>query len=179
VRTHIHVVGASGSGTTTIGARVASQLGFEHLDTDDYFWVDTPEPFTVTRPLADRLRLLGGALAAGEAWVLSGSITGWGESLASRFDLVIRLEAPDSLRLTRLRDREYARYGDRALPGGDHFEDTEDFLTWAAAYESGTREGRSRPVHEAWLDTLTCPVVRIVNLDLDESVAGVVRAIGS
>ena len=37
----------------------------------------------------------------------------------------------------------------------------DDFVEWAAHYDDGTREGRSRPKHEAWLAQLRCPVIRL------------------
>lgn len=37
MRNVIHIFGASGSGTTTLGKRIADELGFKLMDTDDYF----------------------------------------------------------------------------------------------------------------------------------------------
>ncbi len=36
----IHIFGASGSGTSTLGAALSNELSYTHLDTDDYFWKD-------------------------------------------------------------------------------------------------------------------------------------------
>ena len=46
----VHVFGASGSGTTTLGRALAEALGSVHLDTDAYFWESTDPPFTTIRP---------------------------------------------------------------------------------------------------------------------------------
>ena len=45
----IHVLGASGSGTTTIAKVLAKKLGYVHLDTDSYFWEETDIPVTHAR----------------------------------------------------------------------------------------------------------------------------------
>ena len=37
----IHIFGASGSGTTTLAEKISRELGYFHLDTDDYFWLPT------------------------------------------------------------------------------------------------------------------------------------------
>ena len=37
----IHIFGASGSGTTTLAEKTSRELGYFHLDTDDYFWLPT------------------------------------------------------------------------------------------------------------------------------------------
>ena len=34
----IHILGASGSGTTTLAQALSTVLHNTHLDTDDYFW---------------------------------------------------------------------------------------------------------------------------------------------
>lgn len=43
---HIHILGASGSGTTTLARALAVKTGYAHFDTDDYFWLPTKVPFT-------------------------------------------------------------------------------------------------------------------------------------
>ena len=43
---HLHITGASGSGTTTLGRALASAWAVPHADTDDYFWVPTTPPYT-------------------------------------------------------------------------------------------------------------------------------------
>jgi hypothetical protein len=83
-------------------------------------------------------------------WVLSGSLDEWGRPVIALFDLVVFLYAPTDIRLQRLRERE-ARRG---------WVD-EEFIEWASHYDDGTREGRNLPRHQRWLDTLSCPVLRL------------------
>ena len=45
----IHIFGASGSGTSTLGRAVAEKTGYAFLDSDDYIWAPTDPPFT-SRP---------------------------------------------------------------------------------------------------------------------------------
>ncbi|ASR09775.1 hypothetical protein CHY08_18390 [Rhizobium leguminosarum bv. viciae] len=54
---HIHVMGASGSGTTSLGRALAERLDIAHLDTDDFFWMPTDPPFTTPRDADERIRL--------------------------------------------------------------------------------------------------------------------------
>ena len=75
---------------------------------------------------------------------------------------MIFLEVATESRLTALRTREARRFGAAAVaPGGWRHEETQWFLEWASHYEDGTREGRSRPRHEAWLAKLDCAVLRL------------------
>ena len=148
----IHVLGASGSGTTSIGALLSAKHGHRHVDTDDFYWLPTDPPFQEARPPGERLTLLRSALDESSSWVLSGSLCGWGDPLISEFDLVMFLVVPTEVRLARLRAREMARYGREAVaPGGLLHATHVAFLNWAERYDTGDLEVRSRARHEAWL----------------------------
>ena len=69
----IHVLGASGSGTTTLGQAIAKAWGYAHFDTDDYYWVPTDPMFQQNRPPAERLRLLQRDISAHPRCVISGA----------------------------------------------------------------------------------------------------------
>lgn len=158
----IHIVGASGSGTTTLGTALAERLGAAHLDTDNYFWEPTDPPFQQPREREKRCALLAAAFDTHPRWVLSGSLCCWGDIFIPRFELVIFLLVPTEVRLTRLRDRERQRYGTEALaPGGPMHTTHVAFLKWAAAYDGGDNEIRSRQHHEQWLVRLPCPCLRL------------------
>ena len=89
----IYLYGPSGAGTTTLGRTLAAELGWRHMDTDDYFWKPTDPPYTVKRPIERRLELMEKELdreAVGT--VLSGALDGWGDPLIPRFSLAVRLE---------------------------------------------------------------------------------------
>ena len=157
----IHIVGASGSGTTTLGSALATQLETLHLDADDYFWSPTDPPFQAPRPRGDRKSLLASDLRDRKSWVLSGSLCGWGDFLIPRFQLVVFLWVPPDVRLARLRTRETARFGARALaPGGDMHENHREFLEWASSYDDGDPSMRSLALHTEWLLKVRCPVLR-------------------
>ena len=157
----IHILGASGSGTSTLGQAVAACLDCPQHDTDDFLWVASDPPYQRTRPMPDRLHLLHGALVRSRSWVLSGSLVGWGNTLVPLFDLVVFVALDPALRMARLRAREQARYGARIAPGGDMATDHAIFMEWAEAYDTTGPDQRSRVLHEEWLATLPCPVLRL------------------
>ena len=158
----VHLVGASGSGTTTLGRALAAQLALPHLDTDDFFWLPSDPPFQHVRDRAERQARLGTALDASPGWVLSGSLCGWGDAFIPRFDLVVFLWVPPAVRIARLRTRERERYGVAIEPGGQMHEQSCQFIAWASGYDEGLDvPERCRRLHEEWLATLPCPVVRL------------------
>jgi adenylate kinase family enzyme len=170
----IHILGASGSGTTTFGAAVAGLLHVRHLDTDSVFWMPTDPPFTTPRPRAERRALLLDQLAPERSWILSGSAISWAEPLEPLYDLIVYLSLDTALRMERLRRREAARHGSRIAPGGDMAEASAAFLRWAQAYDTAGPEQRSRAAHEAWLADQAAPVLR---LDSSRPVADLATAV--
>jgi adenylate kinase family enzyme len=155
----IHILGASGSGTTTLGRVLAERLQCPHFDTDDSFWLPTDPPYTHRRERTERAQLLMDDLTAHNTWVVSGSLCGWGDVAIPLFELVVFLAIPQDIRMERLRQREHARFGERILPGGDMYETSQAFLVWAASYDEGGFDMRSRRRHDQWLSTLPCPIL--------------------
>lgn len=157
----VHVFGASGSGTTTLGRALAEALGSVHLDADAYFWETTDPPFTHIRSASERVVLLGDAMRAAPTWVLSGSVCGWGDVFREDFTLAVYLYIPTDVRMSRIIERDRLRFGARIELGGDMYETSRAFIEWAGKYDTAGLEMRSRTLHEQWLQTLRCPVVRI------------------
>ena len=169
----IHIFGASGSGTSTLGRELAARLGCPHLDTDKYFWLPTDPPFRKTRETGERLAMLMDDLQH-EEWVLSGSLCGWGDPCIPLFDLAVYLWIPHDLRMSRLAAREIERYGKDAVGS----ESSRKFLDWAAQYDNGGLDVRSRALHEAWMANLPCSLIKLEgDLSVDEQVAQVLLAL--
>jgi adenylate kinase family enzyme len=151
------VMGASGAGTTTLARAVADHWSVPHADADDYFWVPTDPPYVEKRPEQERLTLMERVFLPREAWVLSGSMLGWGEGAVARCDAVVFLTLDPAERLRRLDVRErFRQEGRDADPVA-----WEAFLEWARGYDDPAFEGRSRAAHEAWLASLSQPVLRL------------------
>ncbi len=170
----LHILGASGSGTTTLGAAVGGRLSLTHLDTDAFYWLPTDPPFTTARPRLERLALLQASLPPAGHWVLSGSAIGWAQPLEPLYALIVYLRLDPAIRMDRLRRREAVRYGRRIDPGGDMAATSAAFLTWAAAYDTAGLEQRSHASHEAWLAAQSAPVLR---LDSSEPVDVLAKAV--
>jgi adenylate kinase family enzyme len=147
----ILITGASGSGTSTLGAALARELGIAHLDADDYYWLPTEPPFTKKRDRAERLSSVLRDVREKQSAVLAGSVMEWGVELENAFDLIVFLYVDAAIRVERLRARELERFG---------MSDPE-FLAWAAQYDEGALDGRSLARHRAWLAARTCPVLEL------------------
>ena len=160
----VHILGAPGSGVTTLGKALAQQMQVPHFDTDDYHWfTDDALPYRRRRNPDHRRQLMTKDFAEHDSWVLSGALCGWGDVFIPEFDRVIYRWLPVETRLARIRERERLRYGaERTAPGGDLNVVFEKFLTWAAAYDEDSGNVRSKSKELEWLINLTCPVLQIM-----------------
>ncbi len=157
----IHILGASGSGTTTLGQHLYERTGIPHFDSDYYYWLPTSPPFLEKRDPAERLALLRKDLTGLKSYLLTGSVIQWGDALKSEFDLVIFLHVPPEIRLERLRRRELERYGAVIHTNPERNRQYEEFMTWAAGYDREDFSGRSKVSQERWLEGLECHLLRI------------------
>ncbi len=171
----IHIFGASGSGTTTLAKRLCHELNYTPMDTDDYYWFPTDPPFTRKRPREERFSLMRADIAAFGSVVLSGSLVDWGDALIPYFTLAVRIQIDPALRLERIRARERARFGSRIDPGGDMYEEHLKFMDWAASYETGGMDMRSKIKHDVWQASLPCPVITVNGGDSLDSLVMQVR----
>lgn len=152
----IHIYGASGSGTSTLGRYISDKLDYLFMDVDDYFWEPTDPPYTVKRSFDKRLELMKKDIAKSDKIVISGSLVDWGDELIPLFTTVIRLETETATRIERLKKREKEQFGARIKIGGDMYENHRDFLEWAASYDDGDLKMRSKAKHDEWQKLLLC-----------------------
>jgi adenylate kinase family enzyme len=167
----IHILGASGAGSTTLAKELAKRLNINDFDSDNYLWLDTNPPYQKKRELNERVTLLKHDLINNEDCLLSGSIYDWGDELIDLFDLIVFLWIPSDIRMKRLKQRDIERYGDLINEGEKRHQMHVDFMAWASKYDNGDVNIRSRKSHELWLDKASCKLLKIEgNFELDYKV---------
>lgn len=157
----LHIFGASGPGTTTLGKKLAQLLNCKHLDADDYYWEPTDPAYQHKVPPALRNERITRDFERHETVIISGSLVSWGKRWESAFNLAVFLYLPHTLRMERLKEREVRRYGDLLRTNKTAISNYKAFLQWAAQYDDETFDGRSLKRHEQWMDRLQCPTLRI------------------
>ena len=155
----IHIYGASGSGTSTLGKYICEKSGYFFMDTDDYFWEPTNPPYTVKRCLSSRMKLMREDIQRHDHVVISGSLVDWGDEFIPLFTLAIRVETDTDIRLQRLNRREREKFGSRIDFGGDMYENHLEFIKWAASYDHGGMDMRSKAKHKKKKKKLICPLL--------------------
>jgi cytidylate kinase len=105
------------------------------------------------RPAEERVELLLSDMKKYGSFVVSGDISDWSKEFLTAFDLVIFLTAPADIRMKRIENREYERWGDRVREGGDMYEQQQKFRAFAASRDISKLEPR------AFL--YSCPILKI------------------
>lgn len=152
------------------------RLATQNFDTDDFFWLPTDPPFQEKRDVDTRLDLMQCVFAPRRDWVLSGSLTEWGNDLIPRFDLVVLLTLDPVVRLARLAAREMQRGGREIEEGGRQHQAYCELMDWARGYDRESFQGRNLQRHRKWLADLSCPTMI---LDSAQPVAGLVAKVVS
>jgi adenylate kinase family enzyme len=175
----IHIFGASGSGTTTLGLALSKKLGIMHFDIDDFFWEKTDPPFQKIVEKEIRQKKLYDALQSYDNWVLSGSLCGWGDFIIQHFTLVIFLYVPNTKRMVRLLVRETKNHGEEIKnEGHPMYKIHQDFMAWANQYDTGGLEMRSKKLHEEWMKKLNVNLLKIEgDIELPTVLEKVLKAI--
>lgn len=163
---HLHIFGASGSGTTTLGAALARQLGWLHLESDDFYWRQTAQPFSEVVAPDERVQAMQQRLQGVHDWIISGgSLMTWGRALQQEFTHVVFLRLDNAIRMQRLHQRERDRFGEALDKDPERRRISTNFLDWAAGYEAGDDTQRSLRRHQRWIAELACPVLQLDTLE--------------
>lgn len=62
----------------------------------------------------------------------------------------------ENIRIERLRKREWEHFGSRIDTGGNMYKNHLEFINWAAAYDTGRVEMKSKAMHDEWQKLLKC-----------------------
>ena len=87
----LFIIGAAGSGKTTLAKRIALSLGMEMTNLDDLFWVNNGKNYGVKRPAKERDALLDTVLAR-ESWIIEGAYVEWPRRGIDKADLILFLD---------------------------------------------------------------------------------------
>ena len=155
--TGIVICGLNGVGKSTLGKALAAKLSFHFIDIEDLYFPKTDPHYTYasprTRDEVQKLLLREIKAKAHESFVLA-SVTGdYGEAFHSAFQYAVLVSVPKEIRLQRVKNRSFHKFGDRMLPGGDLYEREEEFFDLV--------KSRTDNMVEDWVQTLDCPIIRI------------------
>lgn len=149
----ILICGLNGSGKTMFGMKLADRVGFDFLNDEDYYFLESELPFSKSRSEEEAKDHIVSYLGCHKNVVMVATRGDLGESINPMYDCVIYLSAPVEVRFSRIKERDEKRFGERVLPGGDMYEQQRRFHEFVLS--------RTSEKIEKWLDTLECTVIRL------------------
>ena len=153
--TGILVCGLNGCGKSTLGRALANELGYHFIDVENLYFPKSTSGEAYTDPLSHEevQKLLQNEVAEHPDFVFAAVKGDFGENIIQFFNHIILIEVPKDIRAKRIRERSFAKFGTRMLPGGDLYEQEESFFRMADA--------RTDDHVENWLRTLIVPVIKV------------------
>ncbi|MBY3219418.1 hypothetical protein HFO21_34555 [Rhizobium laguerreae] len=158
----IHIFGAAGAGSTTLGSLLSGRLSIKQIDVDQLTWDHTTRPFGGRHPRKIRSARVRAEIECETSAIVTGSLCGWGDKLVERFDIGIFLHVPTAERLRRINLRQTERFGPDAIaPGGEYYGDHEALMTWAGLYDYSAPNTRSYAQHRQWMRKQKYPILTL------------------
>lgn len=149
----ICVCGLNGCGKTTFAGALAEELNFKHMDIEDYYFVPSEIPYSVSRNREEVEQLLLSDMQNNPRFVFSAVDGNIISEISSKYNLVIYFYAPLDVRMERIKKRAFDKFGHRILFGGDMYEQEQNFFKFVSKRDTSSVE--------AWLETVSCPVIRL------------------
>lgn len=153
--TGIIICGLNGAGKSTLGKVLAETLGFHFIDIEDLYFSKTSPDYLYESPRTreEVQKLLFQEIQENQKFVFA-SVTGdYGKDIYHFFQYAVLIEVSRDIRIQRVRERSFRKFGNRMLIGGDLYSREERFFNLV--------ESRSENIVEEWIQKLKCPVIRI------------------
>lgn len=149
------ICGLNGAGKSTLGKALAEKLQFHFIDIEDLYFPKTDPNYLYVSPRSRKevAELLRYEMETHENVILASGKGDYGEEISSLFQCAVLLDVPKEIRLQRVKERSFQKFGERMLSGGDLYEREEKFFRMAAS--------RAGDEVEEWVKTLQCPVLRL------------------
>ncbi len=151
----IVICGLNGAGKSTLGKALAEKLDFYFIDNEKLYFPKTDPGYIYasSRTREDVAKLLYCEIKAHENFVFTSVKADYGEAMYPFFNYVVLIDVPKNVRLQRVKNRSFQKFGDRMLPGGDLHRQEEDFFAFV--------KSRAENTVEQWVQSLHCPVIHV------------------
>lgn len=156
----IHVMGASGSGTSSLGEFLGKALGFDVIESDFYKWKQTIPEFQVMRPIEESNTLLLDKIKACKNLIITGSLHS-NDVVFKYIDLIVYLKCPTFVRMKRIKQRDVETGRNSMLTEGEVYENYLGFLELAQNYNKLGLDKRSKASQMWVIKSCNCPTLKI------------------
>lgn len=164
----IIVCGLNGVGKSTLGKALADRLNYHFIDNEDLYFPKTDPDYIYAsqRTREEVERLLLEEIRTHNNFVFVSVKGDYGETACSFYRYAVLIEVSRNIRLQRVRDRSFGKFGERMLKGGDLYKREEKFFEFVRS--------RSENTVEKWIETVKFPVIRVDGTKPTEENIGII-----
>ena len=151
----IIVCGLNGSGKSTLGRALAKAIEFHFSDCEDLYFPKTDPQYIYASPRSrtEAEKRLMTEVREHQNFVLAAVKGDFGKDILPFYRCAVLISVPKEIRMKRVRNRSFQKFGERMLPGGDLYEQEEAFFKMA--------ELRTEREVEEWVQSLDCRIIRV------------------
>ena len=151
----IQICGLNGCGKSTLGKVLAEKINFHFIDNEDLYFsrTDISEPYKNPKSRTEVERLLMEEVSKHPDFVFSAVKGDYGKDIVPMYNYVVVIEVSKEIRLQRVKNRSFQKFGNRVLVGGDLHNQEESFFQMVAS--------RQDDYIENWLQKVNCPIIRV------------------
>lgn len=168
----ILICGLNGSGKSTLGKELAKRMNFYFIDNEDLYFpkIDNKYLYADSRTKEEVKELLVNEINTHQNFVFASVKGDYGEEIHPFFKYAVIIDVSKEIRMQRVRNRSYQKFGNRMLKGGDLYEQEEAFFQFV--------ELRAEDSVEIWIKSLKCPIIKIDGTKpIDENIAIIMKQI--
>lgn len=151
----ILMCGLNGAGKSTLGKAVAKKLNFYFLDSEELYFAKADNGFVYASPRSheEAMEHLFSEIRAHENFVLASVKGDYGEAIYPFFQYAVLIDVPKDIRIQRVKNRSFQKFGKSMLRGGNLYQREKLFLEFV--------QSRAEDAVEKWVRSLACPVIRV------------------
>ncbi len=153
--TGILICGLNGTGKSTLGKVLAKKLHFYFIDNEDLYFPKTDPNYLYNLPRTreEVETLFIREIKEHKNFVFAAVKGDYGEAVSDFFRYAVLIDVPKDIRIQRVRNRSFQKFGNRMLLGGDLYEREEKFFQLVAS--------RAENIVVEWTQCLNCPIIRV------------------
>lgn len=147
--------GCNGSGKSTLGNELAAALQYNFIDIEDCYFPKGNKDYIYehARSYKEAKQVLLEKVNRHGNFVLAAVKGDYGNEVSALYRCAVLISVPKDIRLQRVRDRSFQKFGSRMLQDGDLYEKEQRFFDMAAS--------RTERDIEDWLNTTDCFIIRV------------------
>ena len=161
----ILICGLNGVGKSTLGKLLAQRLCYRFIDNEDLYFPKEDAIYEYSHPRGKDavIRLLEEQIEQDRDFVFAAVKGNYGEMLLACLEHIVVIDVSREIRLARVLERSFRKFGNRILAGGDLAEKENAWFT--------QMEGRPEDDVRRWPETVDRPVIHVAGtLPMEENV---------